>query len=45
MDANKQREQEQIRSFISKTGAPETTARFFLEASIWNLAVNIVLDL
>merc|ERR1719379_1053000 len=37
MDANQQREQEQIRTFRSVTGAPESVARKFLEEAVWDL--------
>lgn len=37
MDANQLREDEQIKTFISVTGADVNTARHFLEASVWDL--------
>lgn len=40
MDANQQREQEQIRTFRSVTGAPESVARKFLEEAVWDLNVK-----
>lgn len=36
-DANRQREEEQIRTFVRTTGTDRATARRFLEEAVWNL--------